>query len=154
VGLPHKILALAAEQLPITLAVSLHAPNQELRAELIPAAKVYPLSQLIADCREYVQQTGRRVSFEYTLLAGTNDRPEHARQLAELVGGFQSHVNLIPYNPIAEAEFVRPDDRAVQVFLQALAKRGVAASVRRTRGLAANAACGQLRGTLQKKNVS
>ncbi|MFQ3680207.1 MAG: 23S rRNA (adenine(2503)-C(2))-methyltransferase RlmN, partial [Pseudanabaenaceae cyanobacterium] len=81
----------------------------------------------------------------------TNDRPEHAQQLAELVAGFQSHVNLIPYNPIAEAEFVRPDDRAVQVFLQALAKRGVAASVRRTRGLAANAACGQLRGTLPKK---
>ncbi|MGQ9865245.1 MAG: 23S rRNA (adenine(2503)-C(2))-methyltransferase RlmN [Pseudanabaenaceae cyanobacterium] len=151
VGLPHKILALAAAKLPITLAVSLHAPNQDLRTELIPSAKHYPLPQLMQDCREYVQQTGRRVSFEYTLLAGTNDRPEHARQLADLVGGFQSHVNLIPYNPIAEAEFVRPDDRAVQVFLQALAKRGVAASVRRTRGLAANAACGQLRGTLQKK---
>ncbi|MDR7897143.1 23S rRNA (adenine(2503)-C(2))-methyltransferase RlmN [Thermosynechococcus sp. JY1334] len=145
VGIPQQIQRLAQYQLQITLAVSLHAPNQALRQQLIPSAKHYPLSQLIADCRAYVQQTGRRVTFEYTVLAGVNDRPQHAEELAQLLRGFQSHVNLIPYNPIAEAAYQRPSDQQLRQFLAQLHALGVTASIRRSRGLDRQAACGQLR---------
>jgi len=145
VGVPRQIAELAAHRLQITLAVSLHAPNQDLRLALIPSARHYTLEQLLADCRAYVETTGRRVSFEYTLLAGVNDEPRHARELAALLRGFQAHVNLIPYNPIEDAEFDRPGTERVQRFLQELTRADVAASVRRTRGLAESAACGQLR---------
>jgi 23S rRNA (adenine2503-C2)-methyltransferase len=123
----------------------LHAPNQKLRQELIPSAKNYPIDELMQECREYVQLTKRRLSFEYTLLADYNDRPEHAEQLAKLVRGFQCHVNLIPYNPIPEAPYQRPDQRRIDLFQQALQERHVAVSVRYSRGLEADAACGQLR---------
>ncbi len=146
VGVPERIPQLAAHHLQVTLAVSLHAPNPELRAQLIPSARVYPLDRLMADCREYVEVVGRRISFEYTLLAGVNDAPEHARQLARLLRGFQSHVNLIPYNPISEADYQRPAPHTMQQFLQRLKEEGIAASLRRTRGLDGEAACGQLRG--------
>ncbi len=145
VGLPQKILQLAKYQLQVTLAVSLHASNQQLREKLIPTAKHYPLSQLLADCREYVKITGRRVTFEYILLAEVNDLPSHARQLAHLLKGFQSHVNLIPYNPIAEADYQRPSLDRINRFLQILKQEKIAATVRYSRGLSADAACGQLR---------
>ncbi|BAC09977.1 23S rRNA (adenine(2503)-C(2))-methyltransferase RlmN [Thermosynechococcus vestitus] len=145
VGIPQQIQRLAQHQLQTTLAVSLHAPNQALREQLIPSAKHYPLSQLIADCRAYVQQTGRRITFEYTVLAGVNDRPQHAEELAQLLRGFQSHVNLIPYNPIAEAAYQRPTDQHLRQFLSQLQALGVTASIRRSRGLDRQAACGQLR---------
>ncbi|BCX12298.1 MAG: putative dual-specificity RNA methyltransferase RlmN [Thermosynechococcus sp.] len=145
VGIPQQIQRLAQHQLQTTLAVSLHAPNQALREQLIPSAKHYPLSQLIADCRAYVQHTGRRITFEYTVLAGVNDRPQHAEALAQLLRGFQSHVNLIPYNPIVEAAYQRPTDQRLQQFLNQLQARGVTASIRRSRGLDQQAACGQLR---------
>ncbi|AGY60370.1 23S rRNA (adenine(2503)-C(2))-methyltransferase RlmN [Gloeobacter kilaueensis] len=145
VGVPGRIAELATYKLQATLAVSLHAPNQELRAQLIPTARRYPLDQLIADCRNYVQSTGRRLSFEYTLLSGVNDELKHARQLAGLLRGFQAHVNLIPYNPIEGGEFARPDNERVQRFAQELARHKLVASVRRTRGLEESAACGQLR---------
>jgi 23S rRNA (adenine2503-C2)-methyltransferase len=145
VGIPGHIRRLADEQLQVTLAVSLHASNQALRETLIPSARKYPLSALIEECYDYVRITGRRVTFEYILLAGLNDLPEHAAELAELVGGFQSHVNLIPYNPISEVDYQRPSDRQVQTFLQELKKRQVAVSVRYSRGLEKDAACGQLR---------
>ena len=111
VGVPRtlpKLAELAMEQLgraQFTLAVSLHAPNQQLREELIPTARAYPYEQLLEDCRHYVAISGRRVSFEYILLGKLNDSPRQAQALAEQVRGFQSHVNLIPYNPIAEEEF-------------------------------------------------
>ncbi|WP_448532765.1 23S rRNA (adenine(2503)-C(2))-methyltransferase RlmN [Parathermosynechococcus lividus] len=145
VGIPQQLQRLASYELQITLAVSLHAPNQELRQQLIPSARHYPLSQLIADCRTYVQQTGRRITFEYTVLSGVNDRPHHAHELAALLRGFQSHVNLIPYNPITEAHYQRPSGRHLQDFLMQLQDLGVAASIRRSRGLDREAACGQLR---------
>ncbi|HIK36331.1 MULTISPECIES: 23S rRNA (adenine(2503)-C(2))-methyltransferase RlmN [unclassified Thermosynechococcus] len=145
VGIPQQIQRLAQYQLQTTLAVSLHAPNQVLRAQLIPSAKHYPLSQLIADCRAYVQQTGRRVTFEYTVLAEVNDRPQHAEELAQLLRGFQSHVNLIPYNPITEAAYQRPTEQRLRQFLSQLQALGVTASIRRSRGLDRQAACGQLR---------
>ncbi|AFY70633.1 23S rRNA m(2)A-2503 methyltransferase [Thalassoporum mexicanum PCC 7367] len=150
VGVRDRIPQLAQHHLQATLAVSLHAPTQELRHELIPSAQTYPIEDLLADCRDYVEITGRRISFEYTLLAGVNDSPQQAQQLAKLIRGFQSHVNLIPYNPIADADFKRPRPEAVQTFLDMLISMNVAASVRHTRGIEADAACGQLRGTHEK----
>ena len=145
VGIPGRIRRLAEHKLQATLAVSLHASNQALRERLIPSAGQYPLEALLEECREYVQITGRRVTFEYIVLAGLNDCPEHAFELAEHLRGFQSHVNLIPYNPIKEVDYQRPAPQRIQAFLEALKQRNVAASVRRSRGLAADAACGQLR---------
>jgi len=148
VGIRQQIQRLAHYELQTTLAVSLHAPNQELRQRLIPSARHYPLSELMADCRAYVQRTSRRITFEYTVLAGVNDRPHHAQELAAQLRGFQSHVNLIPYNPIAEADYQRPSSRHLQEFLAQLRELGVAASIRRSRGLDREAACGQLRHSL------
>lgn len=145
VGIPGHIRRLANYQLQATLAVSLHASNQHVREQLIPSARPYPLEDLLEECREYVRLTGRRVTFEYIVLAGVNDLPEHAIELAEHLRGFQSHVNLIPYNPISEVDYQRPSEKQIQSFLEALKKRRIAASIRRSRGLEANAACGQLR---------
>ncbi|HEY9845465.1 MAG TPA: 23S rRNA (adenine(2503)-C(2))-methyltransferase RlmN [Candidatus Caenarcaniphilales bacterium] len=145
VGIPGQIRRLAEAQLQVTLAVSLHASNQRLRTELIPSARHYPLESLLQDCREYVVLTGRRVTFEYILLAGVNDLPIHALELAQHLGGFQSHVNLIPYNPISEVDYQRPDNTRIQAFLEILQAHHIAASVRRSRGLERDAACGQLR---------
>jgi 23S rRNA (adenine2503-C2)-methyltransferase len=152
VGVPRQIAWLAQQDLQVTLAVSLHAPNQDLRQRLIPSAAHYPLDTLIQDCRDYMLRTGRRVSFEYTLLSGVNDLPIHARQLAQLLqqasrSGVQLHVNLIPYNPISEADYQRPHPTRVREFVRQLEQHQVRATVRQTRGLDGNAACGQLRGS-------
>ncbi len=128
-----------------TLAVSLHAPNQRLREILIPSARSYHIADLLADCRHYFQVTGRRVSFEYILLGELNDHIEHAEELADCVGGFQSHVNLIPYNPIEQEDFKRPSLSRIENFRNALGRRGIPVSVRSSRGLDKQAACGQLR---------
>lgn len=145
VGIPGRIRRLAEYQLQITLAVSLHASNQATRTALIPSATPYPLADLLDECRDYVKQTGRRVSFEYILLAGVNDEPDHAAELAHHLRGFQSHVNLIPYNPISEVDYQRPNEDRIQTFMQILKQRHIAVSVRYSRGLEADAACGQLR---------
>jgi 23S rRNA (adenine2503-C2)-methyltransferase len=145
VGVPGRIRKLADEQLQVTLAVSLHASNQAQRLKLIPSARAYPLETLLEECRDYVKLTGRRVSFEYILLAGLNDQPRHAAELAQHLRGFQSHVNLIPYNPIDEADYQRPSEASIQAFVESLEKRHIAVSVRYSRGLEENAACGQLR---------
>ncbi len=145
VGIPQQIPRLAKEKLQITLAISLHAPNQTLREHLVPSGGGYPLTELIADCREYVEKTHRRVSFEYILLSGVNDTPDHAEELAKLIRGFQTHVNLIPYNPISEVDYQRPNKEQIQAFQTALEDAKIAVSVRYSRGLDADAACGQLR---------
>lgn len=145
VGIPGRICRLAEAKLQVTLAISLHAPNQALRTQLIPSARQYSLEALLQECREYVAITGRRVTFEYVLLAGVNDLPTHALELAQQLRGFQSHVNLIPYNPISKVDYQRPDPNRVQAFMEVLQERHIATSVRRSRGLAADAACGQLR---------
>ena len=137
----HQVLGRAQ----FTLAVSLHAPDQRLREELIPTARAYPLPQLLEDCRNYARETSRRVSFEYILLAGVNDSPAQAQALSRLLRGFQSHVNLIPYNPIEEEEFERPSQQSVNRFRQVLLDQSIAVSVRASRGLDQDAACGQLR---------
>ncbi|MBP0018472.1 MAG: 23S rRNA (adenine(2503)-C(2))-methyltransferase RlmN [Cyanobacteria bacterium SBLK] len=145
VGIPHRIRQLAEHNLQVTFAVSLHAPEQKLRAQLIPGAKHYPLEKLLSDCRKYVNMTGRRVTFEYILLAGVNDSPKQAIALAKLIQGMQSHVNLIPYNPISEADYQRPKTHDIQQFKHALEQYKIAVSVRYSRGLETDAACGQLR---------
>ena len=145
VGIPGKIQQLAQHKLQIVLAVSLHASNQDLRQQLIPSAKKYTLDDLLAECRDYVQVTGRRVTFEYILLAGVNDLPENARELAQLLKGFQTHVNLIPYNPISEVDYQRPNSHRIREFTNILEEAKIAVSVRYSRGLEADAACGQLR---------
>ncbi|BAU63082.1 hypothetical protein STA3757_04370 [Stanieria sp. NIES-3757] len=148
VGLPGKIRQLAQHQLQVTFAVSLHASNQKLREQLIPSANHYPLEQLLKECREYVTITGRRITFEYILLAGVNDLPQHAEELAQHLRGFQTHVNLIPYNPIQEAHYQRPSQQRIAQFTQILKQKKIAVSVRYSRGLEADAACGQLRTSL------
>jgi len=150
VGIPGRIRRLAEHQLQATLAVSLHASNQALREKLIPSARQYSLEDLLEECREYVKLTGRRVTFEYIVLAEFNDLPEHAIELAGLLRGFQSHVNLIPYNPISEVDYQRPSDRRLQAFMATLKAHHIAVSVRQSRGLAADAACGQLRASSLK----
>ncbi|PKA46236.1 23S rRNA (adenine2503-C2)-methyltransferase [Apostasia shenzhenica] len=152
VGVPNTIKMLASHKLQSTLAVSLHAPNQNLRQQIIPSAKSYPLDVLMHDCKEYFLETGRRVSFEYTLLAGVNDGVDDAVQLAELLhyycGG--SHVNLIPFNPINGSDYRRPYKKTVLAFAATLESMKITVSVRQTRGLDASAACGQLRNDFQK----
>ena len=156
VGVPKtlpQLAELAIETLgraQFTLAVSLHAPNQRLREDLIPTARAYPYDALLDDCRHYLDVTGRRVSFEYILLGELNDLPEHAEELADRVGGFQSHVNLIAYNPIEEEEFQRPSRERIEEFRRVLERRGVAVSLRSSRGLDQDAACGQLRRSRQR----
>lgn len=147
VGIRDRIRQLAEHQLQVTLAVSLHAPNQALREQLIPSAKPYPIEDLLEECREYVEITGRRVTFEYILLAGVNDLPEQALELSKRLRGFQSHVNLIPYNPIEEVDYKRPNRDRIQAFVNVLQQQNTAVSVRYSRGLEADAACGQLRTT-------
>jgi 23S rRNA (adenine2503-C2)-methyltransferase len=145
VGIPGKIHELAQHELQVTLAVSLHAPNQRIRAELVPTAENYEIDDLLDECRDYVQITGRRLSVEYVLLAGVNDARSHASELASRLRGFQSHVNLIPYNPIEDADYDRPTPRDVQDFVDVLEQKHIAVSVRYSKGLGASAACGQLR---------
>ncbi|BAU04132.1 23S rRNA (adenine(2503)-C(2))-methyltransferase RlmN [Fischerella sp. NIES-3754] len=145
VGIRDRIRQFAQNQLQVTLAVSLHAPNQTLREKLIPSARPYKIDDLLTECREYVEITGRRVSFEYILLAGVNDLPEHAAELAKRLRGFQSHVNLIPYNSISEVDYQRPNRDRIQAFVKVLKQHHIAVSVRYSRGLEADAACGQLR---------
>ncbi|XP_058099251.1 uncharacterized protein LOC131243734 [Magnolia sinica] len=152
VGVPNTIKRLASHKLQSTLAVSLHAPNQRLRETIVPSAKSYPLDAIMRDCKDYFEETGRRVSFEYTLLAGINDSTEHAVELAELLHGWGRvyHVNLIPFNPIEGSEYRRPYKKTVLAFAAALESRKITVSVRQTRGLDASAACGQLRNDFQK----
>jgi 23S rRNA (adenine2503-C2)-methyltransferase len=154
VGVPNALRQLAAHVVQSTLAVSIHAPTQALREQIVPSARAYPLEALMQDCAQYFEVTGRRVTFEYCLLAGVNDAAEQAEELAALLrrhGGMRSHVNLIPWNPVDESEFARPSRAGVARFVAALERRGVTVSVRHTRGLEAAAACGQLRNMHQKQ---
>ena len=151
VALPKKIIELSEFSIKrlgkcqFTLAISLHAPNQKIRENIIPSAKGYTIKNIIKDCREYVRKTGRRISFEYILLGGINDQIEHADELSNLVKGFQCHVNLIQYNQIREMSFKRSTSKNAQNFKNRLLKNGINASIRKSRGLDKNAACGQLR---------
>ena len=144
VGLVPGIRRLADLSLPLTLAVSLHAPNDELRDDLVPVNRQHPLEQLLAAARDYRDRTGRRLTFEYVLIDGINADPEHARQLAGLVRDLDAHVNLIPMNPTPAVPWKAPSGNAQHAFLRVLHDAGVAATIRRNRGTEIDAACGQL----------
>ena len=145
VGLPAQIRRLAEDHPQVNLAVSLHAAEERLRRELVPVPPASP-AEIIAAAREHSQRTGRRVTFEYVLLAGTNDSRAQARALADQIAGIRCQVNLIPFNPSPEVVGQRPSRRATLGFQQALAERGIAANVRVEKGQDIAAACGQLRG--------
>ena len=145
VGLPKQIERLAGEGLQTTLAVSLHAPNDALRRDLIPWARGIPLARLLEACRRYFARTGREVTFEYCLLAEVNDRPEHAGELAAIARGLRAHVNLLMYNPVPGLPYARPSRNRAIDFLKRLRSAGVNVHLRESRGLEAEAACGQLR---------
>ena len=146
VGLPKAIERLASElELPVTLALSLHAPNDELRRKLIPWAEYTTIPDLLAACQRWFDKTGREITLEYILLGGVNDRPEHAQQLASLAKTLRANINLIRYNEVSGIEFVRPADNAVAAFQATLRSRGVNTHIRASRGRDIAAACGQLR---------
>lgn len=144
-GLVPRIRQLADEELQITLALSLHASNQRKRESLMPVAKVYEIGDVVDACRYYFEKTGRRITFEYSLVAGVNDRQEDAKELSSLIRGVNCHVNLIPVNPIEEREYTQPDHKAVLDFKNKLEKNGINVTIRREMGRDIDGACGQLR---------
>lgn len=144
-GLVPGITALAQEGIPVNLAVSLHAPDDKLRDLLMPINRRYPLARLLEACREYVEATGRRITFEYTLIAGVNDGLEHARKLYRLLSGINCHVNIIPLNPVQERGFMPPKPPLVARFCNYLKEKGINVTQRRELGQDITAACGQLR---------
>lgn len=145
-GVVHKLRRLK-EQLPVALAVSLHAPDDELRSRLMPINRSYPIAELLAACKDYLEAAPRDfITFEYVLLDGVNDSPAHARALAKLLAEVPSKVNLIPFNPFPDSGFARSKPEAVLRFRDILVEAGFVATIRKTRGDDIDAACGQLAG--------
>ncbi len=144
-GLVEKIKELADEKLQITLAISLHAPNDKLRASMMPIANKYSIDEIMEAVRYYIDVTTRRVSFEYSLVDGVNDSDDCVKQLAKLLTGLNCHINLIPVNPVRERQFVRPDMKKVYSFKNKLEKYGLNVTIRREMGSDIDGACGQLR---------
>ena len=144
-GLVPQIYRLAEEGLQITLALSLHAPSDEVRRELMPIANRYPLREVLDACGNYYEKTGRRLTFEYSLVKGVNDNLEEAKALARLIGGYHGNVNLIPVNPIKERDYVQSNREAVEAFKNYLERQGINVTVRREMGRDIGGACGQLR---------
>lgn len=144
-GLVPEILRLANEKLSITLAISLHAPNDEKRRKLMPIAEKYSISEILDACKKYFEITGRRISFEYSLVKGQNDSREDALELSLLLKGLNSHVNLIPVNSIEERDYEKGDNNSIQNFKLVLEKNSINVTIRRSVGSDIDAACGQLR---------
>lgn len=149
-GIVPRMRELAEINLPITLSVSLHAPNDAIRDRLMPINRKYKIRELISACRDYINATSRRISFEYSLISGVNDSLENADELSRLVSGMLCHVNLIPVNKIEEREFKSGSKAEVRAFCERLIKNGINATVRRELGSDINASCGQLR----KKDIN
>ncbi|HVH65955.1 MAG TPA: 23S rRNA (adenine(2503)-C(2))-methyltransferase RlmN [Candidatus Acidoferrum sp.] len=145
IGLVPFIERLSAEGLPVNLAISLHAPDDALRSSLIPVNRKYPIAAVVAAARAHSERTGRRTSYEYVLLDGVNDSPKQAARLATLVRHRLSHVNLIPMNPIEGSPLSPPSKARAQAFRSILHAAGISTTIRATRGLDIDAACGQLR---------
>jgi 23S rRNA (adenine2503-C2)-methyltransferase len=144
-GLVPGILKLSQEKLPINLAISLHAPNDEIRDTIMPVNKKYSIDKMIEACKIYTEATKRRITFEYAMIAGINDSIEHAIELARRIKGMLCHVNLIPVNTIEHAEFKQSDRKHIEKFKEILERHGIDTTVRRELGEDINAACGQLR---------
>ena len=145
VGLPAKIRKLAESGKQYSLAVSLHAPNDELRTRIVPTNDKTGLDAILAAADEFYEKTGRQVTYEYVVLGGLNDQPAHARQLAGLLTGRKAHVNLIPWNDVQGLPYRRPHDTDLQNLIDTLRKNGVSVKVRKRKGSEIDAACGQLR---------
>ncbi len=145
VGVPAGIRKLADLDLPVTLAISLHAPNDDIRKQIIPWAEFVTIEHLLDAGRAYFDKTGREITLEYILLGGLNDQPSHARELAGLTRRLRCNINLIRYNEVAGLPFLRPDDGDVQQFQAVLREAGVNVHIRASRGRDIAAACGQLR---------
>ncbi len=151
-GIVPKIYELADEKLQITLAISLHAPNDEKRKELMPVANRYSIPELLTACRYYFEQTGRRLTFEYSLVSQKNDSQQDADELAARIKGLNCHVNLIPVNPIKERNYVQSDKKDVEKFKNKLEKYGINVTIRREMGRDIDGACGQLRKSYLDQN--
>ena len=151
-GIPDRIRAFAEEGLPITLALSLHAPNNEIRKQLMPVASTYELKEVMDAFCYYYERTGRRLTFEYSLVEGINDEAEHAKELSSLVKGLNCHINLIPVNPIKERNYKKSNSRNIQNFKNILEKNRINVTIRREMGADIDAACGQLRKSYIDKN--
>lgn len=148
-GVVPKMYDLANENIPITLTLSLHAPNDKLRSSMMPVNDKWGVDEAINACKNYAEVTGRRVSFEYTLINGVNDTTECAHELADKLKGMLCHINLIPVNDVKERGNVRSTDKSIKNFCETLYSLGINATIRRTLGSDINASCGQLR---RKKN--
>lgn len=144
-GIIPGIRRLAEEGIPVNLAISLHAPNDEIRRKLMPVAKRYPMDELLSACGDYFEATGRRLTWEYALISGINDGDEHARELVRRLAPYRGVVNLIPVNPVTERGLAAPPKDRVQHFLHLLTSGGLEATVRRSLGRDIDGACGQLR---------
>lgn len=144
-GLVPQILTLAGERMPITLSVSLHAPNDDIRKRIMPITKKYGVDEIVSACREYTRLTGRRVTFEYAMISGVNDSGSNAAELAQKLKGMLCHVNLIPVNEVKGTEYKRSSTRAVKEFIRILKANGIGTTLRRELGRDIEASCGQLR---------
>ena len=153
-GLVPKIYELAKEKLAITLALSLHASTQAKREEIMPVAKTYNIEEVVAAMKDYCKATGRRVTYEYTLIAGVNDTDEDARLLSNLIGSNMCHVNLIPVNPIEERNYDSTSSEGVSRFKKKLEKNAINVTIRREMGRDIDGACGQLRRRHMKEGLS
>ena len=152
-GLIPKIDALAERKLQISLAISLHGPNNEIRGKIMPVNKAYPIEELIACCRRYYAATSRRIHFEYAMIDGVNDTEGHARELLRLLKGLPAHVNMIPLNHVEESPLKPSSKTAVARFQKILEEGGVTATVRRTLGGDIDASCGQLRRKYNQEKI-
>ena len=151
-GIPEGILRLAEEKLPITLALSLHAPNDDLRRQIMPIANRYPIREIMTACDTYIERTSRRVTIEYAMIAGFNDSAAQADELAELIRGKLYHVNLIPVNPIAERDYQAPERDSLTNFQKRLEAHRIHVTIRRELGSDIVASCGQLRNQAIEQN--
>lgn len=144
-GIVPNIYKFADEQMQVNLAISIHAPNDALRSKLMPVNRRFPFADLIEACRYYIRKTGRRITFEYALIGGVNDRPEHAEELGDVLQGMLCHVNLIPVNHVPERNYVRTSRDDIFAFKRILERKKVNTTIRREQGHDIEAACGQLR---------
>ena len=145
-GVVPGIYRLLEEKLPITLSISLHAPNDEIRSSMMRVNKKWNIAELIKACKDYIKATGRRISFEYAVVSGVNDSEDNAKELARLLKGMLCHVNLIPVNPVKENSYKKPNRAKIEQFCKLLNSLGINTTIRRTLGSDIDASCGQLRG--------
>jgi 23S rRNA (adenine2503-C2)-methyltransferase len=153
-GLVPNIYKLCELNIPITLSISLHAPTDDVRDKIMPVNKAYNIEELLKACKDYINKTKRRISFEYSIINNVNDSPEHARKLSRLLKGLLCHVNLIPVNNVEENDFKKPSKEKIRKFISVLENDGITATVRRELGSDINASCGQLRRKMKETEVN